>query len=212
MTPPVDVPSVVPIAVLVASAATSSAHLGSSSRSAASSSQLLEQLRSCCLTGPQLIPVQSPSIPAPAARGSQSRSRFCHPSGTRSRSRAQSATRSRSRATSSTRSCSWVPSCTRLASACSGSTQLSSEQSRASPATPCHCGCCWTALRCFRGLGHLPVGAGFLLRCCTFCCGVLFAVGLCPGVVLNSNFVTLAFSFGGSVLCWFPYPFPFSCV
>ena len=54
--------------------------------------------------------------------------------------------------------------------------------------------------------------AGFLLHCCVFYHAVVFAVRLCPGIILLLDFILQAFSFGGSFLCWFPYPFPFSCV
>ena len=112
VTPAVDVPApvppVVPVAVSVISAAASSACLSSLSRSAASSSQLRERLRSRHLPEPQLVTVRSPSVPSPAARGSQSpsHSQSRHPSG------------------------SWPPSSTCSASAHSRSTRLSSEQSR----------------------------------------------------------------------------------
>ena len=115
---PAPDPPAVLIAVSVASVAPSSAHSGSSSRSAASSSQSREWfLRS---PGSRLVPVHSPSVPAPAARGSWSHSRSRRPSGTRSLSWAPSVAWSRCQASSSTR----LASSTHLGSACSSSKRL----------------------------------------------------------------------------------------
>ena len=79
---------------------------------------------------------------------------------------------------------------------------------RVRAALPCRGGH-GNARRRTRGLGHLPVfrlppRASRVLRI-----GVLFACGICPGIVLDSDFIPRALSFCCYVSCWFPYPLLF---
>ena len=112
---------------------------------------------------PWLVPVWSLSVPAPAARGSQS----CHPSSTRSCSRVPSATWSRSQASFST----CLASSDR-----SGSTWSSSKLSRVSSLHPSLSQDCSSLRSRARSPAWVQVSS---FECCTFCCGVSFAVELC---------------------------------